>query len=48
MQGMFRLNIRKKFFTVRVMGHWYMLPREMVDVPSLETLKVRLDGALSS
>jgi len=45
---MFRLNIRKKFFTVRVMRHWHRLSREMVDVPSLETLKVRLDGALSS
>ncbi|KFQ57349.1 hypothetical protein N334_02051, partial [Pelecanus crispus] len=44
----FRLHIRKKFFTLRVVKHWNRLPREVVLVPSLETLKVRLDGALSS
>jgi len=44
--GRERLDIRKKFFTVRVVKHW--LPREVVDAPSLETLKVRLDGALST
>jgi len=27
------------------MKHWKRLPREMVDAPSLETFKVRLDGA---
>jgi len=37
---------RKKFFTVRVAKHWHMLPREVVDAPSLEPFKVRLDGAL--
>ena len=40
--------MRKKFFTVRVVRHWHRLPREAVDAPSLETLKVRLDGALSN
>jgi len=44
----FRLDIRKKFFTMRVDKHWNWLPREVVDAPSLETLKVRLDGALSN
>ena len=39
--------MRKKFFTVRVVKHWHRLPREVVDAPSLETFKVRLDGALS-
>lgn len=28
--------------------HWLRLPREVVDAPSLDTLRVRLDGALSS
>ena len=44
----FRLDIRKKFFTTRMMRHWHRLPRDVVDAPSLETLKVRLDGAMST
>ncbi|KFV51721.1 hypothetical protein N341_10645, partial [Tyto alba] len=47
-EGRFRQDIRKKFFTIRVMKHWNRLPREVVDAPSLETFKVRLDGALSN
>ena len=33
---------------MRVVRRWCRLPREVVDAPSLETLKVRLDGALSN
>jgi len=28
--------------------HWHRLPREMVDAPSQETFKARLDRALSN
>ena len=44
----FRLDIKKKFFTQRVVRHWNRLPREAEDDPSLKALKVRLDGALSN
>ncbi|KFQ27332.1 hypothetical protein N331_11576, partial [Merops nubicus] len=47
-EGRFRLDIRKKCFTVRVIKHWNRLPREAVDAPSLEVFKARLDGDLSS
>ncbi|KFP03259.1 hypothetical protein N300_09649, partial [Calypte anna] len=43
--GRFRLDIRKKFFSVRVVRHW---PEDAVDAPSLEVFKARLDGALSN
>jgi len=32
---------------MRVVKHWHRLPREVVDVPSLGTLQVRLDRALN-
>ncbi|KFZ46081.1 hypothetical protein N321_00818, partial [Antrostomus carolinensis] len=41
-------DIRRKFFTQRVVRHWPRLPREAVDAPSLEGFKARLDGALGS
>jgi len=40
--------MRKKFFAVRVVKHRNWLPGEAVEAPSLETFKVRLDGALSN
>ena len=47
-EGRFRLDIRKKLFTMRVVKHWHRLPRELVNVPSLKTFQARLDGALSN
>jgi len=43
----FRLGIRKKFFTMRVVKHWNRLPREIVAAPFLAAFKARLNGALS-
>lgn len=47
-EGNFRLGVRKEFFTHGVVRHWYRLPREVVNAPSLDVLKARLDGTLSS
>ncbi|KFO86594.1 hypothetical protein N320_01131, partial [Buceros rhinoceros silvestris] len=45
-KGRYLLDMKKKFFTVRVVKHWNKLPREAVDAPSLEVFKARLDGTL--
>ena len=47
-EGRFRLDIRRKFFIVRVVRHWNMLPSKGVYAPSLEASKARLDRALSN
>jgi len=44
----FRLNMRKSFFTLKLMEHWNRLPREVVESPSLEIFKTRLDEVLCS
>jgi len=44
-KGRFRLDIRKKFFTMK---HWNRLPREAVAAPSLEVFKARSGGDLSN
>ncbi|KFV71513.1 hypothetical protein N307_15332, partial [Dryobates pubescens] len=47
-EGRFRLDIRKKFFTMRVVRHWNRVPKEVVEAPYLEIFKARLDAALGN
>jgi len=47
-EGRCRLDIRKKSFTARVVRNQNRLPSDVIDVPSLEAFKVRLDKALGN
>jgi len=46
-QGKFRLDVRNRFFTQRVIGHWNRLSREVVTAPSLSEFKDHLNDILS-
>lgn len=44
----FKLDIRKKFFTIRMVKHRHRFSRGVLNASSLETFKTILDGALNN
>lgn len=46
LMGMFQLDTRGKFFTMRTISHWNNLPRELEDSPTLDAFKIQLDRVL--
>ena len=48
-EGRFRLDVRGKLFTMRMVRCWNSCPEGLwMSCPSLEVFKARLDGALGS
>lgn len=47
-QDRFRLDLREKFFIIRMVRHWNLLLKEIVNAPSVEVFKATLSEALSN
>ena len=47
-ESRFRLDKKKKYFEMRVVRRWNRLPRDVVDAPSMEPFKARLDQSLDN
>lgn len=47
-ESKFRLDVRKKLFTVGMVRHWNRLSGKIVDAPNMSVFNARLEGTLSN